>query len=133
MTVPPSQVGGKAYMGRWGTWIRALEAFVERVNADVPIPPPPVQSSDNTQVVEAATAVDDDGRVRLGVRYRVIVRDNFKCVLCGRSPANDPSCRLHVDHIEPYSKGGRTVFENLRTLCEACNLGKGSLTIELNR
>lgn len=133
MTAPPSQVGGKAYVGRWGTWIRALEAFVERVNADVPIPPSPLLSSEKTRSVEAATAVDDDGRVRLGVRYRVLVRDNFKCMLCGRSPATDPSCRLHVDHIEPYSKGGRTVFENLRTLCEACNLGKGNLTIEINR
>ncbi|MGH6770170.1 MAG: HNH endonuclease [Xanthobacteraceae bacterium] len=32
---------------------------------------------------------------------------------------------MHVDHILAFAKGGRTVLENLQTLCEACNLGKG--------
>ena len=32
--------------------------------------------------------------------------------------------KLHVDHIKPVSKGGKTVRDNLRTLCEDCNLGK---------
>jgi len=31
---------------------------------------------------------------------------------------------LHVDHIQPWSRGGPTVFENLQTLCNSCNLGK---------
>ena len=31
-------------------------------------------------------------------------RDNFKCCLCGASPAKDPSIELHIDHIIPYSK-----------------------------
>ncbi len=34
MGVRPSEVGGKAYMRRFGTWNKALAAFVERVNAD---------------------------------------------------------------------------------------------------
>ena len=28
--------------------------------------------------------------------------------------------RLHVDHIVPVSKGGKTEMHNLQTLCEAC-------------
>ena len=32
--------------------------------------------------------------------------------------------KLHVDHIKPVSKGGKTELSNLRTLCERCNLGK---------
>lgn len=32
--------------------------------------------------------------------------------------------KLHVDHIIPIAKGGKTVKENLRTLCEECNWGK---------
>jgi hypothetical protein len=31
---PPSKVGGEAYIRRFGTWMKALAAFVERVNAE---------------------------------------------------------------------------------------------------
>ncbi len=34
---------------------------------------------------------------------------------------------LHLDHIKPWSPGGETVYENLQTLCESCNLGKATL------
>src|SRR5262249_11891073 len=59
------------------------------------------------------------------LRFKVLARDKFKCVLCGSSPATDPSCILHVDHMIPWSKGGQTVIQNLQTLCVACNLRKG--------
>ena len=65
--------------------------------------------------------------INLRLRYKVLKRDNFKCVICGRSPAKDQNIELHVDHIIPYSKGGETVIENLRTLCSDCNLGKSNL------
>lgn len=58
------------------------------------------------------------------LRYDVMHRDGFRCVLCGASPQNDPNIILHVDHILPLAKGGKTEMSNLRTLCERCNLGK---------
>jgi 5-methylcytosine-specific restriction endonuclease McrA len=58
------------------------------------------------------------------MRYNVLRMGNFKCALCGNSPAVDPSCRLHIDHVVPFSKGGRTVEGNLRVLCADCNVGK---------
>lgn len=58
------------------------------------------------------------------LRYDVMHRDGFRCVLCGASPQNDPNILLHVDHILPLAKGGKTEMSNLRTLCERCNLGK---------
>ena len=57
------------------------------------------------------------------LRYDILKRDGFRCVICGRT-AND-GVKLHVDHIIPIAKGGKTVKENLRTLCEECNWGKG--------
>jgi uncharacterized Fe-S cluster-containing radical SAM superfamily protein len=42
------------------------------------------------------------------------------------SPASDPNCSLHVDHILPFSKGGKTAEGNLRTLCSDCNVGRGN-------
>lgn len=57
------------------------------------------------------------------LRYDVMQRDGFRCVLCGATTKED-GVKLHVDHITPISKGGRTELSNLRTLCERCNLGK---------
>ncbi|MBQ8210361.1 MAG: HNH endonuclease [Clostridia bacterium] len=58
------------------------------------------------------------------LRYDVLKRDNFRCKLCGISAKEGAT--LHVDHILPVSKGGKTEMTNLRTLCDRCNLGKGA-------
>ncbi len=75
-----------------------------------------------------ASAVDVRKRERAKMtpklRYQVLERDNFRCVRCGASAAD--GVKLHVDHIIPVSRGGKTVMSNLQTLCETCNLGKGS-------
>lgn len=47
------------------------------------------------------------------------------CRGCGRTPALEPGVILHVDHIKAWVKRGRTTDENLQTLCDKCNLGKG--------
>lgn len=62
--------------------------------------------------------------IPVSLRYQILKRDNFKCVICGASPATDPSIILHIDHIKPWSKGGETTVDNLQTLCSKCNLGK---------
>lgn len=56
------------------------------------------------------------------LRYDILKRDHFRCQICG-SCAQD-GVKLHVDHIIPVSKGGKTVASNLRTLCDRCNMGK---------
>ena len=58
------------------------------------------------------------------LRYKIMQRDGFRCRLCGASAAD--GAKLHVDHICPVSKGGKTEPDNLRTLCERCNLGKSA-------
>lgn len=58
------------------------------------------------------------------LRYQVLNRDGYRCVICGAC-AKD-GAKLHVDHIKPVSKGGKTELSNLRTLCDRCNLGKGA-------
>ncbi|MCX6340165.1 MAG: HNH endonuclease [Candidatus Aureabacteria bacterium] len=65
----------------------------------------------------------------IGLRYKVLQRDRFRCQRCGRSPATELGCRLHVDHIIPFSKGGKTTFENLRALCVDCNVGKSNRSV----
>lgn len=58
------------------------------------------------------------------IRYNVLKRDNFQCQLCGAT-AKD-GAKLHVDHIIPVSKGGKTIMSNLQTLCDRCNIGKSN-------
>ncbi len=56
------------------------------------------------------------------LRYDVLRRDGFKCQICGATAQE--GAKLHVDHIVPVSKGGKTELSNLRTLCDRCNMGK---------
>ena len=58
------------------------------------------------------------------LRWEVFQRDGRRCVVCGASAAEGD--RLHVDHIISVYNGGGNEIENLQTLCEPCNLGKGS-------
>lgn len=60
------------------------------------------------------------------LRYDIMKRDGFRCVICGRGA--EDGVKLHVDHIKPVSKGGKTTPSNLRTLCQECNAGKGAKT-----
>lgn len=59
------------------------------------------------------------------LRYMVLKRDGNRCQICGRT-VND-GVKLHIDHIIPVSKGGKTTLSNLRVLCDMCNMGKGDL------
>src|SRR4030095_3193562 len=119
---PRSEFHWKAYCRRFGSFTKALEAFTRFFNRrrkrklKTPfIDINKTKSKHRTQRL-----------VSLGLRHKILVRDGYKCVKCGDSPAYGNAVRLQIDHIIPYSKGGETVITNLQTLCEACNLGKGN-------
>jgi HNH endonuclease/Homing endonuclease associated repeat len=121
---PPSSVGPKAYIRRWRGWRAALSAFVKRVNeSQEAVAPQPVATE--PAAAESAPSSVVPRSISLSLRYRVLARDSFRCVACGASPAKDGTVELHVDHIQPWSRGGKNTEENLRTLCFKCNLGKG--------
>lgn len=67
-------------------------------------------------------AAVERGDVSDSLRYDILKRDEFRCVICGASSKD--GAHLHVDHIIPIAKGGKSVPSNLRTLCERCNIGK---------
>jgi 5-methylcytosine-specific restriction endonuclease McrA len=130
MFKPPSLIRGKTYVTRWGTWRKTLQAFVDWSNAEseAPATVPSVTASVHTPERVNGTVVraEADCRdVRPGLRFKVFSRDRFRCVACGRSPATDLRVELHADHILAVANGGKTVLENLQTLCQDCNLGKG--------
>jgi hypothetical protein len=69
-------------------------------------------------------------KLSAGLRYLIMRRDSFTCCLCGRRQAEENFVRLEVDHRTPISNWGRTVPENLWTLCRECNRGKGARSID---
>jgi len=113
------------YTKRFGGWRKALEAFVDYVNSTEIKIDESEQTSDTTSDVANHITRRD---INLRMRFIVMKRDNFKCCMCGRSPATTPGLELHIDHIIPWSKGGETVIDNLQTLCSDCNLGKSNLS-----
>ncbi len=139
--MPPSTVGKSVYRRRSGNWTRALRAFAQfsgfelkRTGPERPedIRVPASPDGLRHRAVGGGTEEESrDGtvlsrRVPLGLRFKVLQRDRFTCAACGNSPATDPACKLHVDHIVQWSRGGKTELGNLRTLCAACNLGRGA-------
>ena len=121
---PPSTVGSKPYVLRWGGWRVALAAFVKRVNETEKTIEARGETRQEPKPLDSPTTAVPRS-ISLALRYKVLSRDHFRCVTCGASPAKDGGVELHVDHITPWSRGGANVEQNLRTLCSRCNLGKG--------
>lgn len=117
----------------FGSWRKALEFFVSYMNGEQEIEK--TDHSDEVQLPSILPPLSNDTdivhktqrAINLRTRFLVMKRDNFKCCMCGRSPATTLGLELHIDHIIPWQKGGETVFDNLQTLCSDCNLGKSNL------
>lgn len=112
------------YEKRFGSWNKALVAFVQNVS----------ESKEHFTEVDATGKIartNQQGPRSINWRLRamVLIRDNCICKMCGASPSRSPEVVLHVDHIVPWSKGGATVSENLQTLCEVCNVGKSDMIV----
>lgn len=126
---------------RFGSWIDACLKFIEHKSGG-PIPEAvEVRNEKIEQEInhvevnknnEEVKIVEKTRTVPLSVRIKVLSRDNFRCVFCGKSPATNIGTKLHIDHVIPFSKGGTNTADNLQTLCEECNLGKSNMNIPKN-
>ena len=120
MKPPESAYSVNVYVKRFGSWQEALKAFVKYQ----------AKHRGKKPVLKAALRkIKSSSKkhlcVNLALRYTILKRDNFKCRFCGTSPAIKPGVILHVDHIIPLAQNGETTPENLQTLCDECNYGKG--------
>ena len=122
---PLSQYSVGTYEKRFGGWSQALVQFVQWVSADERAEPDKPQIETESAKNTRPQARKTKREIRERMRFRILVRDGFRCGACGASPLETRGTELHVDHIVPWSKGGETVPENLATKCSRCNLGKG--------
>lgn len=58
------------------------------------------------------------------LRDKIARRDNYTCQICGKYMPDGVG--LHIDHIVPISKGGKSVPSNLQVLCSKCNMSKSN-------
>lgn len=55
------------------------------------------------------------------MRHLILKKYDYRCVECG---ATNKNSLLQIDHIKPWSKGGKTILDNLQVLCQICNNNK---------
>lgn len=128
------KISYNCYKQRFGGWVNACTKFIEykmgkEILADDFVLPEREESK--TQLKVNDYKKEKSRNISLSLRLDILNRDNFRCVFCGKSPATDLGTKLHIDHIKPFSKGGKSILENLQTLCEKCNLGKSDRKIKL--
>ncbi len=115
---PLSKFSVGPYANRFGSWYNALKAFIATMNGDI---------IETKQTNNEKNATNNPRSINYRTRFKVMQRDDFKCQICGASPAMQAGVLLHVDHIVPVAKGGQATMDNLQTLCQKCNLGKSNL------
>jgi hypothetical protein len=140
---PLSRYSTRPYIARYGSWQNALAKFVESANGgnltfsephqgELPDKKAELTVKDTITPKAAAPSANSSKRrtkrdPNWRLRFIVMKRDSFKCAICGRSPASDPTVILHVDHVKAWANGGETELDNLQTLCSVCNIGKSDL------
>lgn len=119
MVQPLSRFTREPYIRYYGGWLAAIREFLASLD--------PTAGAEANPQSKGATPRRGPRDPSLRLRFLVMRRDRFTCRSCGRSPATYPGAKLHVDHVTAWANGGLTTLENLQTLCDRCNLGKGSL------
>ena len=105
-----SEYPRERFSARFGSWGNTLNCFIEWANSEGFIQP---ENLVNNNIRTRRTSRD----VNLRLRFKVMQRDHFKCCTCGSAPSNDPTIKLHIDHVMPWAQGGETEIDNLQTLC----------------
>lgn len=114
-----------AALGQDAAEARATQRNINAVFG-VPSSPPPLPAPQRPASAKDLRAKSHDTTKKL--RFRIFMRDGFKCRYCGRSP---PEVELHLDHVVPLSRGGTDDESNLCAACQACNAGKGNSDLHL--
>lgn len=82
----------------------------------------------NFQMTEYQYECDDQRKLMTAeLRQRIIERDKGICQNCKKKCGYG---EIEIDHIQPVSKGGKTIASNLQVLCVNCNRSKSNKWLE---
>jgi hypothetical protein len=129
MKRPVSKFSAEPYKNKFGTFRKALEAFIEFINTANDQEMENVDENITLSIQETEIIIKHKTKRNPSERLKVqvLMRDGNKCRLCGIILTGES---IHFDHINPWSKGGETTLENMQILCAPHNLAKGNLEHE---
>lgn len=117
-----------SYCRRFGSWQKSLEAFVNWIDDNF--------EEDIEDEIEHLNSIEikrqpyssnrGTRNISLALRLKVMERDGYMCVKCHANRQTNPEVKFHIDHIIPWSLGGKTELDNLQLLCSKCNLKKNN-------
>ncbi len=96
-------------------WIANLRSEITRKEA---------QKQKHDEIVALAVQNMDQSRV-LANSIKINLQKQKECPYCGMLLTDS----VHVDHIYPIAKGGKSTSKNMVWVCDKCNLRKGTLTL----
>ena len=99
---------------KWGNWSPFIKLISQLGQGQITI----------SDVIDAKIKKNPREAISAGIRCEILRRDNYACIDCAASPRKDRNVSLHIHHVKPVSKGGKSLIENLVTNCSSCNLGK---------
>lgn len=111
------------YTRRFGGWQKSLETFVEWIGG---VFDERIENDGNAENISIPYSNRGTRHIPLALRLKVMDRDGFKCVKCNANRQTNPAVKFHIDHIIPWSLGGKTELDNLQLLCSSCNLKKNN-------
>lgn len=84
------------------------------------------------QILESVFARKDAQRGFTAEQRRIMWNsaDSHRCGSCRESLT---WINFTIDHIDPYSRGGKSELENAAILCRSCNSGKGARQAKMRR
>lgn len=112
MKQPLSKISITPYIKTFNSWRQACIKFIKHKKGNVKY--------------EKVKKTSTQKSITYKEKLQIFSRDNYTCVLCGKSPAKGDAVTLHLDHIKPISKGGKNNIDNLRTACHKCNLTRNN-------
>jgi 5-methylcytosine-specific restriction endonuclease McrA len=109
-------------------WGRAVKAVVEATHSVVAEYDTIVRSPSTWMRLPSVLALRQYHPVPRQVaftRFKVFLRDRFRCQYCGNTYASPD---LTFDHVIPKCHGGATSWDNVVAACSPCNTRKDSAT-----